>query len=287
MRKLYQLIAKSPNYIRRFGIFGGIRLLFQIEGVKQLPQKSEQIKSYALPGFIAPILLRDCIGDHAIFWQCLVRNQYDFSHFPQAKRLNKKYEELVASGQTPLIIDCGGNIGLSTIWFANTYPQAKIFVVEPDQANLEILKLNLVSLNDRVVILQGGIWNEPGHLQIINPESGPSAYRVEITHQADSANAIRCYTINEICHLADVNEPLIIKLDIEGAQRNLFLDNTDWVNHTDLITLELDDWLLPWQGTSRNFFKCLSQYQFDYLLNGESIFCFRDQSVQETPTKLL
>ena len=48
------------------------------------------------------------------------------------------------------------------------------------------------------------------------------------------------------------------------------------MGRTALITLELDDWLMPWQGTSRNFFSCLSRYPFDYLLGGESIFCFRD-----------
>ncbi|MDO8777630.1 MAG: FkbM family methyltransferase [Burkholderiaceae bacterium] len=277
MNKLYQLLAKSPNYIRRFGVISGVRLLCQIEGLRQLPQKSERVKPYVLPGFNAPIHLRDCLGDHAIFWQCLVMNQYDFSHFPQAERLNRKYDEIVKSGRTPLIIDCGGNIGLSVIWFANKFPKAKIFVVEPDQANLEILKLNVASFEERVVILKGGIWNEAGYLQIINPEAGPSAYRVQPSHPADTPNTIRCHTINEICHMANINDPLIVKVDIEGSQKYLFSGNTDWVNRTDLITLELDDWLLPWQGTSRSFFKCLSQFDFDYLLNGESIFCFRDQ----------
>lgn len=275
MIKLYQLLSKTPNYIRRFGVINGVRLLFQIEGLRQLPQKSEQIKQYLCPGFNAPIHLRNCIGDHAIFWQCLVMNQYDFSHFPQAERLNEKYHDILSSGQTPLIIDCGGNIGLSVIYFANKFPKAKIFVVEPDQANIEILKINVASFEERVVILSGGIWNEAGHLQIINPEAGPSGYRVQITNQPDAPNTIRCYTVDEICSMANISNPLIVKIDIEGSQKHLFSNNTDWVNRTDLITLELDDWLLPWQGTSHNFFKCLSQYSFDYLLNGESIFCFK------------
>jgi FkbM family methyltransferase len=279
MNKIYKLVSKAPNYIRRFGVIDGMRLLYQIESLRQLPQKSERIKQYLLPGFYAPIYLRDCIGDHAIFWQCLVMNQYDFSHFPQAERLNGKYNEIVSSERTPLIIDCGGNIGLSVVWFATKFPKAKIYVIEPDQANFEILKLNVASFKERVVILNGGIWNEAGYLQIINPDSGPSAYRVQLSNLPDSPNAIRCYTINEICSMANIYDPLIVKVDIEGSQKDLFAGNTDWVNNTDLITLELDDWLLPWQGTSRSFFKCLSQYSFDYLLNGESIFCFKDQSI--------
>jgi FkbM family methyltransferase len=276
MNKLYKLAAKLPNYIRRFGAINGMRLLFQIEGLQQLPQKSERVKQYFIPGFNPPIYIRDCIGDHAIFWQCLVMNQYDFSHFPQSERLNEKYNEIVSSERAPLIIDCGGNIGLSVIWFANKFPKAKIYVIEPDQANFEILKLNVSSFGDRVVIINGGIWNEAGYLRIINPEAGPSSYRVQLTNQSETHNTIRCYTIDEICSMANINDPLIVKVDIEGSQKDLFAANTGWVNRTELITLELDDWLLPWQGTSRSFFKCLSQYSFDYLLNGESIFCFKD-----------
>ena len=68
----------------------------------------------------------------------------------------------------------------------------------------------------------------------------------------------------------------IVKIDIEGAQKHLFSSNTNWIEHTHLIMLELDDWLLPWQGTSRTFFSALSAYPFDYLIRGEAIFCFRD-----------
>ncbi|MEQ1529282.1 MAG: FkbM family methyltransferase, partial [Methylococcales bacterium] len=227
MNKLYKLAAKLPNYIRRFGVVDGIRLLYQNEGFRQLPQKSEQKKQYSLPGFDAPIYLRDCIGDHAIFWQCLVMNQYDFSHFPQAERLNAKYNEIVSSGQTPLIIDCGGNIGLSAVWFATKFPKAKIYVIEPDNANVEMLKLNVSIFGERIVVLNGGIWNEAGYLQIINPDAGPSAFRVQLTKQPDISNAIRCFTIDEICSLANVNHPLIIKIDSEGAQKDLFSANTD------------------------------------------------------------
>ena len=61
-----------------------------------------------------------------------------------------------------------------------------------------------------------------------------------------------------------------------GSNAGFDTSNTEWVENTHLVTLELDDWLLPWRGTSRPFFSCLSKYPFDYLLGEESIFCFRD-----------
>ena len=78
------------------------------------------------------------------------------------------------------------------------------------------------------------------------------------------------------CTLAGCAEPLIVKLDIEGAQQHLFASATGWVGRAHLITLELDDWLLPWRGSSRPFFRALAEHPYDYLLGGESVFCFRD-----------
>ena len=278
MNNLYRLISKVPNYVRRFGFLHGLRLLVQIEKWGQLPQKSDRVAAYKVPGYVSPIYLRNCVGDHAIFWQCLVMNQYDFSQFPQSQRLHERYSILVETGAAPVIIDCGGNIGLSAIWFAEQFPKATIYCIEPEQSNFLMLQRNVQRFDGRVVAVKGGIWSEPGTLDIVNPDSGPSAFRVQLQDKPSTENTIRCYTINELLSEANTTEPLIVKIDIEGAQADLFSKNTSWVRSSNLIILELDDWQLPWQGTSRNFFKCLSSHPFDYLLGGESIFCFNDKA---------
>jgi len=280
MRTLIRRLSKVPNYVRRFGLWSGLRLLFQIE--RTLPSKSESVRTYRVPGYPDPVYLRESISDHAAFWQCLVLNQYEFRRFPQSKQLMECYQTAMAKGVHPLIIDCGGNIGLATIWFAAAFPQAKIFVIEPEKGNLEILRRNTRHFGERVTVLEGGIWNESGRLHIVNPDSGAMAFRVTAA-SSTQLDSMRAYTVDEVCALAKSEAPFIVKLDIEGAQRNLFLSNTDWVGRTDLITLELDDWLLPWQGTSRTFFSCISKFPYDYLLNVESIFCFRDRGPPTNP----
>jgi len=275
MNFLYKLISKLPNYIRSFGIFHGLRLLFLIEGT--VPRRSTITKKYTVPSFPGSIYLRKTISDHSIFWQCIVQRQYDMLQFPQSNRLVFAYQEYVEKGHRPLIIDCGANIGLSTLFLAMLFPKAIIYAVEPDENNFMMLKLNTASLGDRVVALRGGIWYESANLRIVNPESGSASFRVATTTTDDnSSEIIRTYTIDEICALAEASSPLIVKVDIEGSQSNLFRNNTNWVSNTHLIMLELDDWLMPWEGTSRSFFSCVSQYPFDYLISGETIFCFRD-----------
>lgn len=220
------------------------------------------------------------MADRSTFWQCLVQRQYDIRRYPQHVRLIEQYEECLRLGIRPLIIDCGANIGLAAAWFAREFPLAGIVCIEPDDANLELLRMNVSSFENRVEIVKGGIWNKPGTLRIVNPDSGAAAFRVDYSEEPNVLGAICAYTINDLCRLGGSDRPLVVKLDIEGSQAQLFASDTEWVGRAGLITLELDDWLLPWQGTSRNFFACLSRYPFDYLLGGESIFCFRDCAYQ-------
>lgn len=281
MSPSYRRIAKVPNYLRAFGWADGMRLLLGVE--RGLPSKSQRIREYRVPGFPAPLCLRETISDHAIFWQCIVRRQYAVNEFPQSQRLGEDYRRAVAEGRRPLIIDCGGNIGLSAAWFANEYPQAVVFVIEPDAANLEMLKRNTHAFGGRVVVLHGGIWNKSTYLRVSNPTSGSAAFQVEETSE-DAADALRAYTIEEVCQQANDARPFIVKVDIEGAQKQLFSGNPGWVSRANLIMLELDDWLMPWQGTSRPFFQAISEHPFDYLMSGETIFCFRDTRVEDQVT---
>ncbi|MBN8439033.1 MAG: FkbM family methyltransferase [Candidatus Accumulibacter sp.] len=271
---LFRWISKSPKYIREFGILHGLRLLFSVE--RSVPQRSIKINKYKVPGYKMPILLRETVSDHATFWQCIVQRQYGVSVFPQSNRLISAYQDALDNGSVPIIIDCGGNIGLSALYFAELFPKARIYSVEPNEENFEMLKRNTATVADRVFPLRGGVWNERDNLRIVNPESGSAAFRVAPTAEYTNEDRFRTYTINEICALAEVSAPLIVKIDIEGAQRNLFMSNTEWVCNTHLIMLELDDWQMPWQGTSTPFFSCISQHSFDYLISGETIFCFRD-----------
>lgn len=272
LQQIGRQIAKFPNYYRAFGMWHGPRLLLQIE--RHLGVHPANIRPHTVPGFEAPIWLRDSVPDHAIFWQVMVMRQYDLAEFHQTARLRSAYDAMIREGRRPVIIDCGGNIGLSAIWFARHFPDAVIYVLEPESRNFEILSRNVASFADRIQALQGGVWNESGLLTIRNPDAGSAAFRVDAIDQA-CPEAIRAYSISEVLEIAADDEALIVKLDIEGSQKALFSSHTDWVGRSHLIILELDDWLFPWEGTSRPFFSCLSRYAFDYLMRGENIFCFQ------------
>jgi FkbM family methyltransferase len=55
---------------------------------------------------------------------------------------NKEYY-FIAENSTPLIIDCGANIGMSVIYFKYLYPDSKIIAFEPNPSSFHFLKKNI------------------------------------------------------------------------------------------------------------------------------------------------
>lgn len=266
-------LRRLPAYVRRFGPSHGLRQAWSVE--RSWPTHSAVVKLTHVNGWAHPLLLRANKGDHATFWQCVVQEQYRLDRFPQYTRLQERYRALVDRGEEPLIVDCGANIGLASIWLANAFPKAKVVAIEPQDENFGILKRNIAPYGDRIVPVHGGVWPIEGHVRVENPEAGPAAFRV-VTCDASHPGAIQTVTVPSLCERFGAVAPFIVKIDIEGSQGTLFQSNADWVGGASLVVLELDDWQFPWAGTSRSFFAAVSQWPFDYLLGGESIFCFRD-----------
>jgi FkbM family methyltransferase len=206
---------------------------------------------------------------HLGFLQIWIKQEYDLGGWPQlCERLRSAYGRLIAAGRTPLIIDAGANIGLASLWFATMFPEARIYAVEPDEGNLALLRRNVASCRN-VVVLPGAVWDRPCEVGIANPDAGAGGFRV-----AEGGGDVRAYTIPEIVKAAG-DEPFIVKIDIEGGEDALFRSNTDWLSAAHLTILELHDWMLPSQGTSRNFLRCISETSVDVVFQGENVFCFK------------
>ena len=271
-----KLASRLPKYLQLFGPSDGLRLAVAVERAQ--PDDRNARVARRVPGFDAPVHLRRTVSDYPFFRQCLVMQQYDLDRFVDGLRLDEAYRAEVAAGRSPVIVDCGANIGLSVLWLARRFPQATIVAVEPEGDNFSMLQANTAHLGDRVRCVRGGVWPETTPLKIGNPGAGSAAFRVRPAHPGEEGT-VAAYSIDDLRRRGGDGLLLLVKIDIEGAQATLFQANTDWVGQAHLITLELDDWLMPWAGTSRSFFSCLSDYPYEHLLGGESIFCFRDASV--------
>lgn len=271
------------KFIRVFGLGGGLRLWWTLlrhagasTGVLQLP----------VPGLAAPLQVRP--RDLPIFWQIWVMRENDFASLPQAAGVKSAYQQILDAGQTPIIVDCGGHVGLSAIWFASQFPQASVYSIEPSDANFAMLQANAQAYS-RITPLKGGVWSRSCHLEISNPDAGNASFRLQevlgLEEGADAPNLLRAYTIDEISSLSRKGRLLLVKIDVEGAESEVFRDPGPWLGKVPAIVIELHDWLLPGQGTSTNFFKRISDYPFDVVLQGENLLLFQVREHQSTPER--
>ena len=76
-----------------------------------------------------------------------------------------------------------------------------------------------------------------------------------------------------------------MKVDIEGAEKDLFRSNTEWVAVTPIIIVELHDWLLPKGGTSRPFLQCVSKLDRDFVYLGEDVYSIANDLAGLTATR--
>lgn len=120
--------------------------------------------------------------------------------------------------KVPAIIDCGGNIGLSALWFKMNYPEADITVFEPGPDLFALLKTNLdrYQLGD-VQAEQAAVWNQETTLHLGNDRADGGFTSTEAGSDNRPIQAVR---------LADrITAPVdLLKMDIEGAEFEVMQD---------------------------------------------------------------
>src|SRR5258705_10276569 len=120
---------------------------------------------------------RDNASDLMAIDQCFTQSQYDMPVGAHGVLIENVYQEIVASGRQPLIVDCGANIGCSVLWFNARYPKAHIVAVEPAPDNFELLRANCAGLD--VDLRQVGVAGADGSSHLKDNGGGGNAGRAE------------------------------------------------------------------------------------------------------------
>jgi FkbM family methyltransferase len=221
---------------------------------------------------VGRVWLREGSSDQAVLEQIFFTEEFNISTAPQFAWIREVYNKMLAAGKTPLIVDCGANIGLSALYFAKHLPQARIVGIEPARDNIDMARRN-TGHNPLIEIVEAAVYDEARPLEIANPEAEKFAYRVREA-RTSSAQSVEGITIPALMQRYGARRNLIVKVDIEGGELALFRSNTGWLNHTDLLIAETHDWLFPGQGTSRTLFQALAGRTFEVIQKGEYISFF-------------
>jgi FkbM family methyltransferase len=220
------------------------------------------------------LFFRKGTSDEHVIKQIFVDQHYNLGRCGErAKEILDLVKRQEAAGRKPLIVDAGANIGASAIYFAGLLPGVHVVAIEPDRENFELMSKNIEGLGG-IQAIRGAIASTAGRARVIDPGRSHWAYRTEPAGESDQArDVVPRVTMNDIyaAHRSGYY-PFIAKIDIEGAEQDLFSANTEWVSQTAIVIVELHDWMLPKARTSQPFLQCISQLDRDFICHGEETY---------------
>ena len=137
------------------------------------------------------------------------------------------------------ILDLGANIGLSTIYFARRFPNARIACVEPVPGNIAVLRENL-ALND----IPAAVFPAAVHVRdgTVKMALSKRDYGHAVADDGDDGALawpeVSALTVSSILAQLGWDRVGLLKLDVEGHETALLSEACDWLRRVDAICLE-------------------------------------------------
>lgn len=251
--------------MKKWRAFKKITRYFGLAGLpaacKQLFSAEESLECIDSRHVGHPIYFRLNTTDASIYWQIFINNEYD----------------LPARLQPKLIVDAGANVGYSAIYFARKFPQARIVAIEPEPSNFEVLLKN-TSRYPNIIPMKKALWHQSGSLTFFAPPAGRAGaqkdgFHVAIGQEPESSTfQVECITIQEILREVGASHVDILKIDVEGAEKEIFQNAEGWIGDVDMIIAEMHDRIIP--GCSRAFYGATGSFEHEFH-KGENIVVSR------------
>ena len=212
-------------------------------------------------------------ADRAVIRQVFTERAYALDRLEAWPGL-ARYVRAGGAPAKPLIVDLGAHIGAASVWFALRHPDAQVIALEPDPANFDLLRENAAGF-PHIKPLRRAIARHPGSVNLIDPGRGSWAMRASAepgVTRGTRVGEVEAVSIDQLLEDAPGTVPFILKMDIEGAEGDVFTTHWQAFARFPLVIVELHDWLLPGMGTSRPFLRWHTAHNRDLVPVGGNLF---------------
>jgi len=220
VRDLWRYLAP---WQRRYGMLAGTRLGLQMRRLEYAAQRGT-IVQLRVPGLREPVHGRARSSDAFVFRQHFLHAELD-AGLPMA---------------ADVLVDAGANVGYAALFLARRFPAARVICVEVDSGNLALLARNVAGYPN-IDVVPGGIWSHTTRLAIENPEGEAFAFRV--TERPDGP--IGAHGVDDLMRERGLARIDVLKLDVEGAEVEVFSSALKWIDRVDTILVEAHESLRP------------------------------------------
>lgn len=137
---------------------------------------------------------------------------------------------------TPVIIDCGSNVGVTATYFSKLFPNADIIAFEADPATAEVLKKNLQANGIKnVQVIEKAVWTDNRGVAFAPDHAdGGSIY--------SSGEKINVPSLRIKDFIQERRQVDMLKIDIEGAETAVIADCAEALQKIHYIMLEYHSW---------------------------------------------
>ncbi len=167
-----------------------------------------------------------------------------------------------------LIVDCGANVGYTSAYFLSKFPTSTVIAVEPDSGNFNLLRRNLAGYGDRFKAIKAAVWPFDEQLEFQSSTLAEGAEWGRVVQRPagrKSSEMIDTVSIPKLIELSGMDRISVLKIDIEGAERELFsVGVNEWLDRVDNIVIELHG-----EECARLFFDAIRHTQLTISTCGE------------------
>jgi len=148
--------------------------------------------------------------------------------------VREEYGQFKPSNEPQWMIDAGAYIGDTTAYFLSRFPRLKVIALEPHPTNYDMATLNLKNYSSRVILIKKGLWVDDQYHFFNGDFTGASI--------KDKGFKIECISIPTLLKNYSIDRIDILKMDIEGAEKNIFMANPEvWLNKINLLIIEIHE----------------------------------------------
>ncbi len=155
-----------------------------------------------------------------------------FDTFPIVSSLIKdiflfgEYRPATIKTDAPTIIDCGGNIGVTSLFLKQKYPNAKIKIFEPAEESCQIIEKSFKANNMKEVeVIRAAVSDTEGEMEFWYDSEKPTSSRKAPLWEEDGAHQIKPaekHLVRKVPMVklsSFISGPVdLLKIDIEGGE---------------------------------------------------------------------
>ena len=233
-----------------------VYIKFILGRISYLRFKEADIETVFVPNYKQAIWLRKDSTDYSTFKQIFDKQEYNipFDFMPRH------------------IIDAGANIGLASIYFSNRFPDSKIYAIEPDDSNYKAICKNTTNYSNIRAYKSALHHSSNISLKLIDRGIGEWGFTTQPNNNETGISFIKeieSVSIQSIMALNNFDIIDILKMDIEGAEEDVFMENVEqWLPRVRCLIIEMHDRYRP--GSSKRIVKIINKFNFSSFKRGEN-----------------